>query len=310
MEARVLVRRLPAYRSSFYRIGAWASIAAVTLAVATPARAADPTKDQCITDNENGQRLQKEGKLREAKDQLLVCIANSCPKVVRDDCADRLRAVDAAQPTIAFDAKDASGTALTAVTVTLDGAPLTDHLDGSALPIDPGEHKLTFQAAGMAPLDQTIVAKAGEKNRHEAIVLAPAAPVPPPPPPPPVPPPPTPEAGHAPAPIPAYAALGVGGAGLVAGVIFTVLYASAKHDGDAACIPSCDPQTADSWESKQKTDSIGMGIGYGVAVVGGGIGTWLLLSQTAGKTAPAAPAAVGVSPQLGLGWAGVEGRFE
>jgi len=300
MEARVLVKS----HRRHLGICVLAATTAGALTLATPARAADPTKEQCITDNENGQRLQKEGKLREAKEQLLVCIANTCPKPVRDDCADRLRTVDAAQPTIAFDAKDAGGAALTAVTVTLDGAPFADHLDGTALPIDPGEHKLNFQAAGMTPLDQTIVAKAGEKNRHEAIVLSAAAPVPPPPLVPPQPPPTPPESAHGSmGSVPAFVVLGVGGAGLVAGGIFTGLWASAKHGGDAACVPSCDPSTATMWENKQKTDTIGMAIGYGVAVVGGGVGAWLLLSQ------PKSPAAAGVFPRVGLGWAGVEGRW-
>jgi hypothetical protein len=298
MEARVPLdrRNLP--------LRAWPLASLCLLSLAGPALAADPTKDECITDNENGQRLQKEGKLREAKEQLLVCIANSCPKLVRDDCADRLRAVDAAQPSIAFDAKDAAGAVVTAVTVTIDGAPLTDHLDGTALVVDPGEHKLAFQAAGMATLEKTIVVQAGEKNRHEPIVLSPAQPVAPPPPtqPPPAPPP----APTSSPPVPAYVAFGVGGAGLVVGVLFTGLWASAKSGGNSACVSqTCSSQTASMWESKQTTDSVLLAVGYGVAAIGAGVGAFLLLSQPK----PPPPAAVGVSARIGLGWAGLEGRF-
>jgi hypothetical protein len=297
MEARVPVDR----RSLPLRWWPLASVCLVSLAA--PALAADPTKDECITDNENGQRLQKEGKLREAKEQLLVCIANSCPKIVRDDCADRLRAVDAAQPSIVFEAKDAAGASVTAVTVTMDGAALTDHLDGSALVIDPGEHKLAFQAAGMAPLEKTIVVQAGEKNRHEVIALTAAQPVAPPAPPTPPPPPPAP----APAPpVPAYVAFGVGGAGLVVGVLFTGLWASAKSGGNSACVSqTCTSQTASMWENKQTTDTVLLAVGYGVAAIGAGVGAFLLLD----RPKPPPPAAVGVSPRIGLGWAGIEGRF-
>jgi hypothetical protein len=283
---------------------AWPLASLWLVSLAGPALAADPTKDECITDNENGQRLQKEGKLREAKEQLMVCIANSCPKLVRDDCADRLRGVDAAQPSLVLDVKDAAGAPLAAVTVTIDGAPLADHLDGTALVVDPGEHKLAFQATGMAPLEKTIVLQPGDKNHHEAIVLSPSAPIAPPPPPPPPPAAPPPAAAP---PIPAYVALGVGGAGLVAGVLFTGLWASAKHDGDSACSQGCPSQTASMWESKQSTDTVGLAVGYGVAAIGAGVGIWLLLDQP--KPPPPPPAGLSVSPRVGLGWAGLEGTF-
>jgi hypothetical protein len=299
MEARV-----PLDRTNLPLL-AWPLVSLCLSSLASPALAADPTKDECITDNENGQRLQKEGKLREAKEHLQVCLASSCPKLVRDDCADRLRAVDAAQPSLVFEAKDAAGAPITAVTVTMDGAPLTDHLDGSALVVDPGEHKLAFGAAGMAPIEKTIVVQAGEKNRHEVIVLSAPQPVAPPAPPTPPPPPPPPAPSSAP-PVPAYVALGVGGAGLVVGVLFTGLWASAKSGGNSACVSqSCTSQTASMWESKQTTDSVLLAVGYGVAAIGAGVGAFLLLSQPK----PPPPAAVGVSLRIGLGWAGLEGRF-
>jgi len=296
MEARVPLER----RNLPLRAWPLASLCLVTLA--RPALAADPTKDECITDNENGQRLQKDGKLREAKEQLLICTASSCPKLVRDDCADRLRAVDAAQPSLVLEVKDGAGAPLTAVTVTIDGAPLADHLDGTALVVDPGEHKLAFQSPGMVPLEKTIVVQAGEKNHHEAIALSAVPPVVPPAPPAPPPAPPPPPAAP---PVPAYVALGVGGAGLVVGVLFTGLWASAKHDGDAACSQGCPGPTASMWESKQSTDTALLAVGYGVAAIGAGVGTWLLLAQPK----PPPPAAVGVFPRVGLGWAGIEGRF-
>ena len=217
---------------------------------------------------------------------LRACVTPACPRLIRDDCADRLRAVDAAQPAILFEAKDASGAALTAVAVAVDGAPLADHLDGTAVLVDPGSHTFSFPRGRHVATARRVArpaagrkepprgrrpfprAKAGRPGRAR-LPLPPAAPSQPAPP-----------AGVAsPASgVPAYVALGVGGAGLAAGVLFTALWASAwLHDSDSACGGGCDSATASRWENKQAGDTISLAVGYSVAAAGGGIGAWLLL---------------------------------
>jgi hypothetical protein len=160
---------------------AGAASAFVVLALLGPAASADePSKLECVRANETAQSLRQSGKLRDARAQLLVCIATSCPGPVRSDCADRLKEVDKATPTIAFDVTDASGVSLSAVAVTADGVAFAASLDGTAMPIDPGEHVFRFSSEGLRPLERTFVLREGERGRRESIVLGEASPTAPP----------------------------------------------------------------------------------------------------------------------------------
>jgi hypothetical protein len=170
--------------------GWWAiAVAGASLAVSSPAFAAEPTKDQCIDANEASQALRKTEKLHEAEQKLLVCVSASCPGPIRDDCAQRLTELRAATPTVVFSVKDDADQDLTEVHVTVDGAPLTDRLDGTAIPIDPGPHRFTFAANGKNKEERAFVIREGEKDRRERVVLvtpggatpAAAVPVTPPP---------------------------------------------------------------------------------------------------------------------------------
>jgi hypothetical protein len=153
------------------------------LALAAPgAQAAEPTTAQCLAASESSIALRNHHKLHDALKQLLVCSVASCPGDVRNECTRLIAAVNAAMPSIVFEAQDAAGNDLAAVTVTMDGQPLTERLDGSALSIDPGEHAFSFSAAGRPKVEKRFVLREGEKARRERIVLAslpaPAAPAP------------------------------------------------------------------------------------------------------------------------------------
>jgi hypothetical protein len=147
------------------------------LPVVQPAMGAEPTKLECVDANDSAQDLRRAGKLSEARKKLIFCTSTSCPGPVREDCAQRLDDLARLQPTLVFDAKDAAGHDLTEVRVTIDGQPFAKRLDGHALPIDPGRHTFTFEAAGQAPKTEVLVLKEGEKERRERIVIgiAPAA---------------------------------------------------------------------------------------------------------------------------------------
>jgi hypothetical protein len=140
------------------------------------APSAEPSVDQCATANEHAQTLQRTAKLRQAKEELLVCVARSCPGPVRDDCVERLGEVERATPTIVFVVKDASGAALDAVKVQSDDAILTDHLDGGALAVDPGKHHFTFTAPDGSLMRRDLFIREGEKARHESVVVGGRAP--------------------------------------------------------------------------------------------------------------------------------------
>ncbi len=131
-----------------------------------------PTKEQCASANEGAQSSRKEGKLRAARAQLLVCAAKSCPQVVRDDCAERLNDLDAATPSIVFTAKGANDADVTNVRVTMDGLPFADRLDGSAINVDPGMHTFELRADGYPPATTKLVIREGAKRRQEVVSLA------------------------------------------------------------------------------------------------------------------------------------------
>ncbi len=165
----------------------FALLPAIALAVAWSGvardAAADPTKDVCIAANESAQVMRKEGKLIASQEQLRVCISASCPPAIRDDCTQRLDEMNRLVPDIVFDVKDAAGHDVSDVKVTVDGRPLADHLDGSALAVDPGDHSFTFERAGQPPVTQVFVIHEGERARRERVVLTsapagPAAPAP------------------------------------------------------------------------------------------------------------------------------------
>jgi hypothetical protein len=148
----------------------------LSIAVPRASRAAGPTKADCLDASEAWLAQRKAGKLREARRELLVCAAASCPKDVREECAQHVPEIGAAIPTVVFEVKDASGEDVGAVRVTLDGAPLVDRLDGTAIPLDPGERLFTFAAAGLPPVEKRLVIREGEKGRLERIdLVAPVA---------------------------------------------------------------------------------------------------------------------------------------
>jgi hypothetical protein len=146
------------------------SAVAAVLFVASVGRAA-PTKEQCIDANSVAQQLRRENKLTAARQTLLSCSDPACPVMVRGDCAARLDEVQKAQPTLVLDVKSRGGDDLTDVKVTLDGGPFDAKLDGTAMPVDPGQHTFTFEAAGFEPVTKTLVLKETEKDRRERIVM-------------------------------------------------------------------------------------------------------------------------------------------
>jgi hypothetical protein len=137
----------------------------------TSARSAEPTKRECVEANDSAQDLRQAGKLREAREKLLLCAATTCPTIVRQDCFERLRHVDAAMPTIVFVVKDAAGKNLTAVAVTMDGQPFAEKIDGTPLQLDPGEHRFVFSADGFSSTEDELDVHEGDKTRHERVVL-------------------------------------------------------------------------------------------------------------------------------------------
>ena len=110
------------------------------------AHAADE-KLACVRAGEKAQKLRDSGKLMAARAELLTCVREVCPAVVRGDCAGWLGDVEASTPTIVARARDDSGHDLRDVIVSVDGARVASQLDGRPLPVDPGEHEPQLRVA-------------------------------------------------------------------------------------------------------------------------------------------------------------------
>jgi hypothetical protein len=273
-----------------------------TLTSAT-ALAAPPTKEQCIAANEAVQYLREAHKLREAREKLLACAAETCPALVRQDCAQRLDEVTKAMPSVVFEVKDAAGNDAVGVIINMDGQPLARSAAGIAIELDPGEHTFVFEAAGLAKVEKKFVVVEGVKGRREVIRLGSAKP--------------TEAATSAPAPsrkevssrwsgppILAWAAFGGGGAGLLLGIT-AGLVAGGKHSTlHGECnntAGTCAPQYAgdlDAFNTWRTVSTIGYVVGaLGVA---GGAALWFMAPKV-----PSANAHVWFGPAS----AGIAGRF-
>jgi hypothetical protein len=205
---------------------------------ASPARAADPTKQECVEANDAAQDLRQSGKLRRAREKLAICASASCPGVVRDDCTQRLAELDSAMPHVVFAAKDGAGNDLMDVKITIDGARLADRLDGSSLKVDPGLHVFVFAWEGHPSVTKKLVLAEHDQGRREVVVfgsaetprLTSASPA---------------AASSGDSGLPRKAiAFGVGGtgiAGLVVGSIFGAVASSKWSAAKSECGPGCGP---------------------------------------------------------------------
>jgi hypothetical protein len=100
---------------------------------------------------------------------------------VRAACKKRVTELTAVIPTVVFLVKDSTGRDQTEVQVSMDGETLADHLDGSPLAVDSGQHHFTFEVAGQPSFDQSFLIDQGNRGRRESITLpAPPPPAPPP----------------------------------------------------------------------------------------------------------------------------------
>jgi hypothetical protein len=243
------------------------AIGLAALSIAGMASAA-PTGRECAAASEASIPLRTHGKLVEAKERLLVCTDAACPGEIREECARQLAVVESATASVIFDVRDGAGHDLTAVRVSIDGAPLVERLDAAAIAVDPGAHTFRFEPAGASPapaVEKAFVIVEGEKNRHLAITLGAALTSSTPPPP------------HAKAHWPmqktlALVAGGTGIAGIGLGVAFGLVasssWSNARGECGAGCSATSPAQSDKNSASSQATLSTVGFIAGGVLVAG------------------------------------------
>jgi hypothetical protein len=289
-----------------------ARIGFLALAASLVVGAANADDAACIDATEKALALRRQGKLHDARKTLALCAAPTCPDEVKQECAKRIEAVNAAMPTLVLAARDANGNDVRGAAVTMDGVPLAGALDGRPLEIDPGPHTFRFEMTGLVPVEKQLVLRDGEKGRQELIVLAPPAkeaPQPEKPPPPP----------------PSYwttqrkLAIAAGGVGVVAigvGAVFAGLAIGDQNMEKSNCSASGCPNRGQAQEdystgNKNATASTALFIAGGV-FVGAGVALFLTAhdardaresSGSARQGIYVAPSAAGGGPGFVLGGA-------
>jgi hypothetical protein len=285
-----------------FGFGALASLAILPRA----ARADEVTA--CVKASEQAQSLRDEGKYKKAREQLLVCTRDVCPAIVKKDCVQWLTEVDASMPSVVVTARDAKGQDLVDVKVTVDGATLTEKLDGKPMPLDPGEHTIRYETAGAPPVEEKLVMHAGEKNRSLMVKLGTGNAT-------------TPDQSSNPPPTgdtgkeggggggPPIAAFVLGGIGVVAIGSFAFFGISGKSDVSDlknTCAPNCEQSKVDSARTKLILADVSLGVG----VVALGVATYLFLtSKSSASASTTGITHVNVTPVAGGGVAGLGGTF-
>jgi hypothetical protein len=154
-------------------LGGGAVLLATLLAITgVSSKARADTLEACVAAVEEGQKLERAGRLQGARTVFLTCDNARCPAEVRSVCDRLLNKVEGEQPTVILGARDATGKDLVVVRVSVDGAPLVDSLDGKAVAIDPGPHTIRFEHAGDPPIEQSLVIREADKARPVVVTFA------------------------------------------------------------------------------------------------------------------------------------------
>lgn len=147
-----------------------------SLLLSAGAAAQGSVQEVCVAAHADGQTLRIESKLIAAKERFTSCAQATCPPLVQTECAALLAEVDAMLPSLVITAKDAARRDLRDVRTTLDGRALGDALDGKAVIVDPGPHRLHAERRGSRPVALDIIVAQGEKNRRVVIEFPAPAP--------------------------------------------------------------------------------------------------------------------------------------
>jgi hypothetical protein len=157
---------------------ACAGAIAAALFFAATARAAPPTKEECVDAHARGQDAREVAQLVHASKLFLLCADAACPDLVRNDCARFADELDRLRPSVTFAARDGAQRDLPDTAVYVDGVLAAPRLgDGKVHDLDPGRHEVRFLHAGKE-VTLEVVVNQGEKARP--LVATFAAPAPPP----------------------------------------------------------------------------------------------------------------------------------
>jgi hypothetical protein len=287
-------------------------LALLATSFAAPAARADE-KEACATSYEKAQKLRRDGKLKDARQEVLTCGNEKCPAVLIPFCVQWLREIDATMPSLVIVARGPRGEETEAVRVLIDGAVAASSLDGRPITVDPGKHHLRYELEGAKPIEEDVLVHAGEQNRRLSPVFqankpSPSTPAP------------KGDGASPPAPVdtasppspsrwPVYTAFGLGAVGIGVGAVTGGMALGAKSSLDLECptkgnCPAGAQPDIDRLHTMSTVSTIGFIVG-GVGIAAG----VLLLAIRPGSPPALAPAAARVEPWIGPLSAGVRGSF-
>lgn len=238
-----------------------ALLGGVAVSVAAPADAqlgeAARNKAACVAAHDKAQSLSSARHLKAARAELVACSADSCPEVVREDCARSLVSLDAQTPTVVLGAQ-VDGHDVSDAKVVLDGDAVAIS-PGRSIAVDPGQHMARFEQAGRT-VNVEFVAREGEKNKLVTGQFVSLLPKP---------------AGAVSlsstrergegrrTPVLPILLAGTGAVALGGG-----LYMRLRADSDAAdlkgsCAPLCDPSQRDALSDRVVLSNVALGLGAG-----------------------------------------------
>jgi hypothetical protein len=242
-------------------------------ALARAAAAEPPQQDACFSAPVEAQKLQRDGRLLEARERFAACARNTCPPEIVTDCARWVTDVNAAIPSVVMAARDGQRRDVVDARVSIDGRAGVE-VTGRAIPLDPGSHKFVFQSLGHPDVAVDVLLREGEKNREVSATLsdrwAPAPPAP------------RSDAGDRPVPASVWIVGGVGTLGLASFSAFGALGVAARSADH--CDTGCTQTQKGDVDSKFMIANVSLG----VAVVGLGVATWLFLARPATERPPSA----------------------
>lgn len=148
-------------------------VAVLVLAAASVlAQPRDKNANQaCFDAFEQTQSARRDGRLIEARDAAIVCSADACPRTISKECVKWVSELQPIIPGLVFDVRLDDDSNITDVAVNVDGKHVLSKLDGKALPVDPGEHTLSFFTPGFPPIETKVVALEGDKARRVQVTF-------------------------------------------------------------------------------------------------------------------------------------------
>jgi hypothetical protein len=158
-------------------VGSALTLGLASLFLAKPSQAESPDARQvkiaCAKSFEQTQRLRNDSHYLSAAEEAMKCARQSCGEALFDECTKIYSELQTATPSVVLSARAPNGDELTKVSVSVDGKPALDELDGKPMRLDPGNHTFSFSSAEHGSIEHEYLIRAGEQFRAITIDFAP-----------------------------------------------------------------------------------------------------------------------------------------